>query len=222
MSSVRTLLLRKELFLARWPIGIATLGGLVALFITSQGKLGFNIGSLCWLTSLIALGVMLPMQSLMQERKDRALLFTLSLPLSRGDHVRCKLYGLLVCFGLPWLLLSTGAVALVLLDPGLPDGLLPLVVLLCTFLLANFSVVVCVGLLTAAESAFTAAIIATNMSVTLFLFLVGGLDAIQSHVEDPTPSWNATCDVVLAAELALLALAIGLPLALADRRRDLL
>lgn len=222
MSSVRALLLRKELFLNRWPLAITTAGGCAALLVASQGRLGFNVGSLCWLTALVALGVLLPMQGIVQERKDRALLFTLSLPLSRGDWLRSKQLGLLLSFGIPWLLLSAGALALVWLDQDIPDGLLPLVVLLCTFLLANFSVVVCVGLLSKSEAVFTATIITTNMAVTLFLFLVGGLDAIQAHVQDATPVWNATVFAVLTAELLLLALATALPRALAERRRDLL
>lgn len=222
MTSIRTLLLRKELFMHRWALVFTTAAGGAALLVATQGRLGFNVGSLCWLTALVALGVLLPMQGIVQERKDRALLFTLSLPLSRADYLRNKQLGLLLSFGMPWLALSLGALALVRLDPDIPDGLEPLVVLICTFLLANFSVVVCVGLLTKADAVFTATIIATNMAVTLFLFLVGGLDAIQSHVDGPTPTWNATALTVLAAELGLLTLASALPFALATRRRDLL
>ena len=40
------------------------------------------------------------------ERKERTLQFVLSLPLSHGDYVRIKVVGLLLCFFIPWAVLS--------------------------------------------------------------------------------------------------------------------
>ena len=42
----------------------------------------FNIGMLIWLTTIVAFGVVLAMLGIATERKDRALQFVLSLPLS--------------------------------------------------------------------------------------------------------------------------------------------
>ena len=49
----------------------------------------------------------------MNERKERALQFVLSLPLSLGDYVRTKLLGLMLCFLVPWSSLTAAALSLV-------------------------------------------------------------------------------------------------------------
>ncbi len=221
MSALTRKLLAKELYLNRWLMLATTVGGLASVGIATLGNTGFNIGSLTWMTTVVVLGVMLGLHGLINERKDRSLLFTLSLPLSASDYLRAKLWGLLLCFLMPWLALSIGAVGLVLLTP-VPDGLLPLVVLLCLFLLTNFSLVLCGGLLTTSEGAFTAIIITTNMGVTLFMFMVGGIPAIHEHLRGAVPQWNGAFRTVALTELAVLALAVLIPFVLAGRRRGLI
>ena len=141
MNMLTRKLIAKDFYLNRWLIIGSTVAGLAGLLIAAEGKVRFNIGMLIWLTTIVAFGVVLAMFAIANERKERALQFVLSLPLSHGDYVRIKVVGLLLCFLVPWLMLSAGAVALIAVMPNLPDGLLPFAVLLCGFLLANYSVV---------------------------------------------------------------------------------
>jgi hypothetical protein len=104
--------------------------------------------------------------------------------------------------------------------PNLPDGLLPLAVLLCGFLLANYSVVLCSALHTASEGVMSLVIITTNMGITLFIFMVGALPTLNDHLQDPSPVWNSTFWTVLGAELATLVITLSLPYFVAARRRD--
>ena len=156
------------------------------------------------------------------ERKERSLLFILSLPLSPADHLRAKLLGVVACFLPPWLALSGGAVALILALPGIPDGLLPYSLLLCVFLLLNFAIVLCAVLHIHSEAAMGGVIILTNMSVALFMTGLGRLPAIGAHMQQALPAWNATFWLVLAAELAATLIVLSLPLLFAARRRDFL
>ena len=173
MNMLTRKLIAKEFYLNRWLIVGATGAGLAGLVIAAEGKMRFNIGMLIWLTTIIAFGVTLAMLSIASERKDRALQFVLSLPLSPGDYIRTKLLGLMICFLIPWIVLTVGAMALVLIRPNLPDGLLPYALLLCVFMLANFSVVLSGALHTSSEGVMTLLIIVTNMGVSLFIFMVG-------------------------------------------------
>ena len=127
------------------------------MLIAAEGKMRFNIGMLIWLTTIVALRrrARHDLRS-RNERKERTLQFVLSLPLSHGDYVRIKVVGLMLCFLVPWAILSAGAVTLVAVMPNLPDGLLPFAVLLCGFMLANYSVVLCGALHTASEGLMTA------------------------------------------------------------------
>jgi ABC-2 type transport system permease protein len=213
-------LIAKELHQHGWIVSTVTLVGLGALAVAPLGKMQFNIGLLVWLSTVIALGVILVLTGITNERKERSLLYVLSLPLSAGDYVRIKLAGLVVCFGLAWLALSAAAVALVVLEADVPDGMLPYGILLCVYLFANFAVVLCAGLHIRAEGPMTAVVVATNMGVTVFMFTVGATPALHDHMFGSTPVWNSAFWMTLAIELAVTAAALILPLLVAARRRD--
>lgn len=220
MNMLTRKLIAKEFYLHRWLIVGSTVAGLAGLAIAAEGEMRFNVGMLTWLTAIIAFGVMLAMLGIANERKERALQFVLSLPLSPGDYVRIKLIGLFLCYLVPWAILSVGAVALLLVRPNLPDGLVPFALLLSGFMLASFSVVLCGALHTASEGIMTLVIIVTNMSVTLFFFLVGGIPSLNDHLHAAAPVWNDAFWIVLAAEAATLLVALSLPCFVAARRRD--
>lgn len=220
MSAVTVKLIAKELHLNRWLIAVAIAGGGLSLLLATTGRLGFSIGALTWLTTIVACGVILPMYGIQQERKDRSLLFALSLPISPTDYVRAKMLGMLLCFLVLWLVLSAGAVVLVVATASVPDGLLPYVILLSGFLLANFACVMCGALLVTSESAMGAVIIVTNMGITLFMILIGRIPAITKHMLGTTPVWSEAAFTVLACEAAVLGVALTLPLIVTSRRRD--
>ncbi|WP_457350956.1 hypothetical protein [Roseateles sp. P5_D6] len=215
-------LVAKELYVYRWLLVGATAAGFAGLLTAASGEVGFNVGFIVWLTAIIALGVMLALFGVASERKERSLLFVLSLPLSPGDYVRAKLLGLLASFLLPWAGLSAGAVALILVMPGIADGLLPYAVLLCVFLLLNFALVLCAALNISSEAGMGGVIILTNMSVSLFMMGVGRIPEVGQYMLAATPVWNGTFWLLLAAEAALTVLALSLPLFTAARRRDFL
>lgn len=220
MSPLTAKLVAKELHLYRWLLAGTVAAGVAGLLTAASGELGFNIGFLVWLTAVIALGVMLALFGVATERKEQSLLFVLSLPLSPAGYVRAKLLGLLLCFLLPWGALSAGALGLVVLTPAIPDGLLPYGVLLCAFLLMNFSLVLCATLHIHSEAGMAGVIVLTNMLVTLFMMGVTRIPAIGQHMGAAAPVWNGAFWQVLAAEAAVTLLALTLPLLTAARRRD--
>jgi ABC-2 type transport system permease protein len=222
MNVVTRKLIAKELYVNRWLIVGGSLSAIASVLIALTGKMGFNIGALTWLTTIIALGVMLALYGIMNERKEHALQFVLSLPLSIGDYVRAKMFGLMACFLLVWLAGSAAALLLVFGHPGVPDGLAPYTVLLCVFMLANYAVVLCGALHAQSEAVTTALIVVTNMGVSIFMFTVAPMDSINKYMWSPTPVWNSTFWTVLGCELAVLVITFTLPFLLAARRRDFL
>jgi ABC-2 type transport system permease protein len=221
MSALTIQLIVKELYLNRWLMIGSVIGGVLSVYLASTSKTGFNIGALAWLTIIVAMGVVLPLYGVHQERKDRALIFALSLPLSAVDYVRMKMMALMLCFLIPWFALVTAAVLLVVPGPA-PDGFLPFLVILCGFLLANFSLVLCGSLLARSESVVSSFVVLTNMGVSLFIFLVGGIPEIQQYMEGSTPVWNRAVWAVLIVEVAVLVVALAMPLLVFSRRRTFL
>ena len=222
MSVVTRRLIAKELYVNRWFIAGGAASGIVSVLIAATGKMGFNVGALTWLTTIIATGVMLGLYGIMNERKEHALQFVLSLPLSLAEYVRAKMFGLSACFLVMWLVSSAAALLLVFVKDSIPDGIAPYTVLLCVFMLANFTVVLCGSLHARSEALTSAVIVATNMGVSIFMFTVAPLPGIQKFMWGPAPVWSPTFWIVLGCELAVLAIAFTLPFLLAARRRDFL
>jgi len=220
MNTLARKLIAKDFYLHRWLMIGSTVAGIAGLLIAAEGAIRFNIGMLIWLTTIVAFGVVLAMFAITNERKERTLQFVLSLPLSHGDYVRIRVVGLLLCFLVTWVVLTAGAITLVAVRPNLPDGMLPAVVLLCGFMLANYSVVLCSALHTASEGMMSLVIVVTNMNITLFIFLVLGLPALREQLQAPEPLWNNTFWTVLGVELATLLVTLTLPYLFAARRRD--
>ncbi|MFT7722767.1 MAG: ABC transporter permease [Roseateles sp.] len=222
MNATTRRLVAKELHQHRGLMATAAAAGLAGLPVAASGEMGFNIGFLVWLTAAIALGVLLAMFGVANERKERAQRFVMSLPLTPADYVRAKLLGLLLCFLPPWAALSAGALGLVAALPGIPDGLLPFGVLLCAYLLLNFCIVLCAVLHAQSEAAMVGVIVLTNMGVTLFMMGIGRVPELGAHMLKPEPVWNGAFWLVLALELGATAIALLLPLFVAARRRDFL
>ena len=220
MNIVTRKLIAKELYVNRWFVAGGVLSGVASILIATLGKTGFNVGALTWLTTIIATGVMLALHGIMNERKEQALQFVLSLPLSIADYVRAKMLGLTLCFLVMWLASSAAALVLIFAKQDVPDGIAPYTVLLCVFMLANFAVVLCGTLHAKSEALTSAVIIATNMGVSIFMFTVGPMEGINKHMWGPSPVWNDTFWTVLGCELAVLVIAFTLPFFLAARRRD--
>jgi ABC-2 type transport system permease protein len=220
MNIVTRKLIAKEFHVNRWIVGGASAGGVLSILVAALGKTGFSIGALMWITTIIANGVILAIYGVMNERKERSMLFVLSLPLSIADYVRAKMLGLALCFFIPWLVATAAAVVLVLAKGDVPDGLVPYTVLLSIYMLANFLVLLCWTLHVNSEAWISAAIVLTNMGVSVYMFVVGAQPGLQKYIYGPAPVWNQTAWTILAVELGVIALAFTLPFFLAARRRD--
>lgn len=222
MNGIAFRLIAKELHVHRWMMLATGTAAALSALACAFGGVAFNIGSIAWITAVIAGGVMLAIYGVANERKEQSLQFILSLPVSVPHYVLSKTLGLLLCFALPWLVATLSAVVLVLASPAIPDGMLPFVLALAGFLLTNFAIVLCAALHARSEGVMTAAIILTNMSVSIFMFVVGALPGIRSHLDAAAPVWNATAFNVLLVEALVLVLAVLLPQLTVARRRDFL
>jgi ABC-2 type transport system permease protein len=223
--TTRALMLRlmlKDIYLNRQMIVVALIGGSASLSIAGTGRTGYSIGSISFITTMMAFGVVLAMFSIAQERKDRSGMFVLSLPLAPMDYVRAKLLGTTLTYFIPWLVLSAGAILLIAVT-RIPDGLIPTTVLLLVYFLVTFSIMALVALLVSSDAKTTLAIIGTNMSLTFFMFGISRVHGIGFGLDRAaTPAWTGSFFAVLGAELALIAITLGIPLCFNLRRKEFL
>ena len=131
-----------------------------------------TIGFILLLTSIVALGVFIAIYGIMTERKEKSLLFVLSLPISTTQYTAAKVASSLIAFLIPWLVLTVTIVVLTLaLDEPL-DGRLPFTVTMMFFFLANFCVLIAVLLISGTEVWAVVGVVFTNVLVSVYLTTV--------------------------------------------------
>lgn len=221
--SITGRLIARDLYHYRWLILGTLIAGAAALVLTrldeSDGiSTGPNVGFLLLLTTIIVLGVSLPMLVL-QEHRTKSDLFVLSLPVSAAQYSFAKVASALIAFLVPWTALTGAVVLLTALSPA-PGGPLPFFVAVMTFLLVNFCLLTALAVITRSEPAAIAGILVTNFSVTIFLSRLGRLLGVAGRSRDAAATWSPEVLAVLAVEVVVILVALILAFSVPSRRKD--
>ena len=220
-TSIVWRLIAKDLYLYRWLIGVALGVGLASLFIPRFGEGPNNVTLILLLTSVVALGIFIGIYGIMNERKEKSLLFVLSLPISTGQYTLAKVAAALIAFLIPWSILTATIVGLTLAFDPPPDGMLPTSITMMIFL-ANFCVLITLALIAHSEFWAVVAVLATNISVSFYMTTVPDLPGIREHLAGPTPVWSPTVVTVLAVEAAVITLSLAALFFVQSRKKDFL
>jgi hypothetical protein len=200
-------------------MSMMTAAGLIALGLMMLGRAGFAVGGILFITANIAGGIFIGSYGISQERKDQSHLFALSLPVSVLHLHLLKLATALLTFLVPWLLLTTAACSLALLDDGIPDGIVvyTLMVQGCalTFVCAYFAVIST----SRSEGLAGFAILTMNMGFTLFMVSMGQ-PALRDPVSTANVVWPGYALLTLAVQLLVIVVSLLLALFVMSRRRD--
>lgn len=211
-------LIAKDLYLYRWLIVITLVTGLVSLLMSGQGGATGNIGQILFVTTIVVLGVFLAIYGLITERYSRSLLFALSLPISPLQYTAAKVAASVIAFLIPWGILTATIIGFtVALDPP-ADGSLPYTLAMMGLFLANFCILMALGVITGSETWAVAGIIITNTSVPVFLGTV--LPSLAGDRNGPVPLWSPAILTTLGVEAAVVVLSLGLTFYVQSRRKD--
>ncbi len=221
-TSIVWRLIAKDLYLYRWLIGVALAVGLASLFIPRFGEGPNSLTLIFLLTSVVALGIFIGIYGIMNERKEKSLLFVLSLPISPLQHTLAKAAAALIAFLIPWSILTATIVGLTLAFDPPPDGMLPTSLTMMGFFLANFCVLIALALIAHSESWAVATILATNISVSLYMTTVPGLAGIREHLDGPIAVWSPTILAVFGLEAIVIVLALAALFLVQSRKKDFL
>lgn len=217
--SVVRLLIRKDLYLTRWIVAAATAAGLASAAIIPFNGVAAYVGHIALLCTLIVLNIALVFSNVLQERKDRAVLFILSLPISARDYITAKAAANLIAFVGPWLLL-TAAACLAIDRSAIPNGALPFIVTLSAYTLFYFCALLSVALLTDTPGAHIIAIGIGNISFNFVIPLLFRVPGIARHHEGAIAVWAPDVLLILGLELLAAALLLGIAIVLRARRGD--
>ena len=219
-SSIVTKLILKDLYLSRAIIIGAVVAGLVALVIAVTSRIGFAIGGIMFISSIVTCGILVAAFSVMGERKDKSLLFALSLPVSTAQYTRAKLIAVLLGFLIPWVLLTGAALICIVALDYMPKGMVVYALVIQCFFLALFSLFMAILLSTESEGWMAVAIVGLNLSISFFMMGLGNLTSIGKNASGPVPVWSTEAFTILACEGVAIVLAFVLIFFFQSRKRD--
>lgn len=206
-TAVIRLLVLKDWQLFQKQLAFYTLAGFVALCFLGLGKpWAFYVGSLMLLIVLVSSACFSISTSLVVERKEQTLAFVMSLPVSPREFTLSKLIGNLLTFGVPFVVMLGGTLALVLFTP-LPDGLFVYALLIFAWLLFAYAVSLSVAMSVESEGWATFAMIGSMVLINPYIMGLAQLDAVRIHTSRDAVVWT-TPTVAIMTTLALLAVAV--------------
>ncbi len=209
----------KDLYLARWLIlGSLTLAA-TTLALTPFGLVLFYVGSVSFMCVLIVLNIFVVTVTVAQEKKEKVLLFALSLPISTTEYTLAKMTSSLIAFFVPLVLMGLGAVIVTDLTI-IPNGMIPLTLLVMAWVAFYFCVFLGVALATDSGFWNTIVIIIGNVSINFFVAFAFQLPSVSRNSSGETAVWTSDIVAILGIELALCILALGLGMFFTLRKKD--
>ena len=160
------------------------------------------VGGVAFVCVLVILNIVLVMNGVVQERKDKIQLFVLSLPVSTTQYTHAKVIANALAFTVPWMVLTAAAFT-VIVASALPDGLLPFWTVLLAYLFAYYFVLLAVGLATDSTGWHATAITIGNVSINLLIPLLLNLPSIGSQTTSARAVWSADVIGMVGGELPL-------------------
>lgn len=192
------LLVAKDWQLFQKQLAAYVLGGIVALcFLGLAKSWAFYVGSLMLLIVLISASCFAISTSLIVERKEHTLAFVMSLPVSPLDFTVAKLLGNLLTFGVPFVLLLAGTLAVVLFTP-LPDGLVVYSLLIFAWLLFGYAISLSVAMSVESEGWATFAMIGSMVLVNPYIMGLAQIPEISKRIGVDAVVFSTPATVILA------------------------
>jgi len=143
----------------------------------------------------------------------------LSLPISTGQYMRWKLAFGFLAFFVPWLILTIAAV--VVIDVSvIPNGFIPFAVIVLMYLLFYNVLLLSVTLANDSLAWNTAIIIFGNISINFVIAYLMAMPAVNHSLWGREAVWNTQEIAILAVEVGLSLVTLGLGFLFASRKRD--
>lgn len=214
-------LIWKDWQLGRLPTLIAMVWGAAALAIVPWGSQNNKVvGGVLLFLPLILMAHMLPLLGIGNERKKQNLAFLMSLPVSFIQYTTSKLISSLVIFLIPWVTLVSAAVLLVETRGVVPRGGIPVLMILALMPFLGFCLITCAALVGETEGWGIAANVFCSSTYGLAWYFMMQIPSLMGPASGPVPSWNATALSIIAGEVVVSLMLLGLTYFLQSRKRD--
>lgn len=203
-------------------IVLSIMGGAVALgVLLIGGQTPFVLGAVFFFISMIFCASLLPMSNIVNERKRQTLAFMMSLPVSASRYGAAKLVSTVGMFMITWLALIAAVLWMILSRHILPNGAIPLALILANVPFIGFCLITGAALVGESEAwGITATAIVNSSYWLAWYLLVSHFPAIMHNATRPAAVWDPATVNILGAEFVSILLILGLAMILQSRKRD--
>ena len=204
---VRRLIL-KDLYLSRIPLALVVTIGIAAVgLIFLRNEVSGFVGLTSAFIALIMLGNILPMHTIINERKRQTLAFVMSLPISSAEFTAAKIIANIGIFFVVWAAVAGSLVAIFVGTPY--GGFVPFIFMASLAPFAAFCVLVAVALVGESEVGAMVTMIVTNVSYSFIWFFLVRMPDIRAALGSAVPVWPMPLVTILAIEISLIVISIG-------------
>lgn len=222
-TSIIKQLILKDWYFNRLQLLLFSIIALLSLVLFSiNSKSTFYIGMVLIISVVVTVGALLIFSSIVNERKNQTLAFIMSLPISFLDYTKAKLISNLTAFVIFWSILVIGILLIIYYNAHLPNGLIPISVIIMGELMVSYILVLAVAFIKESETWTIVVMGTTNVGISLFMFLVSSLSDLGPYIEGPIAIWNSTAISIVIIELILAISLIGIIFYLQSRKKDFL
>lgn len=213
-------LIKKDWYLSRMLLVLSALAGAASVGILYlRTEVGGFVGLSSAAIVLVMVAILLPMNTIVNERKRQNLAFVMSLPISAMDYTLAKILANLSAFLVVWLVV-TFAVIGTLANTGVFGGLIPLTLAAALAPFVAFSLLLAVSLVVESEFWAIVTMSACNVSYTFLWFFAIRIPSVREDLRSPVPIWSDTLLWILAVEITAIVLALGLAIYFQSRKRN--
>jgi ABC-2 type transport system permease protein len=211
-------LIVKDVYLNRVPLALITAGGGLSVALMYAGGITGLLGMLSAFIVLIFLSIILPLQTVVNERKERNLPFVMSLPISPADYTVAKVVANLSAFVILWLAIATGVLGTL----GAADfgGLIPLGIVIALAPFVSFCLQLAVALVAESELWSIVTMSVCNVSYSFAWVFLARIPGISEELRSAVPIWNPAVVSIVSTEVFVIVAALGLTFLLQSRKTD--
>lgn len=215
-------LILKDWWLNIRVITLCIIGGVAALSVVLiGGQTPFVLGAGFFFISMIFCASFLPMSNIVNERKKQTLAFMMSLPISPAQYGIAKLISTLGMFLIPWMALMVAAFYMVLGRHVLPNGVIPIMLILATVPFIGFCLITGTAVVGESEGWAIAATATVNSTYWVAWYLLASYaPSLTRSWNGPAAVWNRAAVDILGAEFGLIVMVLFLMMLLQSRKHD--
>lgn len=215
------ILVKKDWYLTQKFMALYMGGSIFALSFISLGEWQFIMGVTLLMSMVIGMANHLVSITIINERKEQTLPFIMTLPITPTDYAVAKLIANKSLFFIPWLAILMMTIG-VFKFTAVPDGLIPLSVILCSYFLLSYCIVWAVGMTVETEGVVILVMVVMNCLIGPLIYILGAMPEISSHFQSGTQVWNGVSIGVLALEFSLIIASLAVAFYLQARKKTFL